>query len=143
MMFCITKFIIPRNLECVNKNNSTFRAKRGKMEIINKIIEIMKKKDITPYRMEKDIGIKQTTFISWKKGSQPPADKLIKIIQYLKVSPNELFGYEAVINLSQNDKEMLELFQKLPERDQIKYIARLEDAVKELPKEKSLDSKIG
>lgn len=99
------------------------------MQVIENIIRIMDNKGITPYKMEKDTGIKQTTFISWKKGSQPPADKLYKIIQYLEVSPNELFGYDATASLTENEKELLKLFQQLPEREQIKFIGRLEDTV--------------
>lgn len=109
------------------------------MNIIDNIIKIMDIKGITAYRLEKETGIKQTTFLSWKRGAQPSADKLIKMIEYIGVSPNELFGYETTYNLSENDKEMLELFQQLPEREQYKYIARLEDAVeriKELDKDK-------
>lgn len=102
------------------------------MNLIEKIIEIMENKCITPYKMEKEIGIKQTTFISWKKGSQPPADKLYKIIQYLEVTPNEVFGYETVPELTENEKELLNLFKQLPEREQIKFIARLEDKIDEL-----------
>lgn len=102
------------------------------MNVIENIIKIMENKGITPYKMEKEIGIKQTTFISWKKGSQPPADKLIKIIQYLEVEPNELFGYGQTPKLTENEKEMLELFQQLPDREQIKFIARLEDKVQEI-----------
>lgn len=102
------------------------------MNVIENIIKIMENKGITPYKMEKEIGIKQTTFISWKKGSQPPADKLIKIIQYLEVEPNELFGYKQNPKLTENEKEMLELFQELPDREQIKFIARLEDKVQEI-----------
>lgn len=102
------------------------------MNIIGNIIKIMENKGITPYKMEKDIGIKQTTFISWKKGSQPPADKLIKIIQYLEVTPNELFGFSDIIELTENDKEMIKLFKKLPDREQIKIIVRIENKLEEL-----------
>ena len=99
------------------------------MKIIENIIKIMELKRITPYKLEKEIGIKQTTFINWKKGAQPTADKLIKIIQYLEVTPNELFGYETPIFLTENEKELLDLFKRLPEREQIKFIGRLEDKV--------------
>lgn len=102
------------------------------MNIIENIIKIMENKGITPYKMEKDIGIKQTTFISWKKGSQPPADKLMKVIQYLEVEPNDIFGYGQTPKLTENEKELLELFQQLPEREQIKFIARLEDKIDEI-----------
>lgn len=102
------------------------------MNIIENIVKIMENKGITPYKMEKDIGIKQTTFISWKKGSQPPADKLMKVIQYLEVEPNDLFGYGQTLKLTENEKELLGLFQQLPEREQIKFIARLEDKVEQI-----------
>ena len=105
------------------------------MQIIEEIIKIMNLKGIKPSQMEKDIGIKQTTFIAWKKGSQPTSDKLLKIIQYLEVTPNQIFGYEEDTNLTLNEKEMLELFKKLPEREQIKFIGKLEDKVSKFTNE--------
>lgn len=114
------------------------------MELIENIINIMKIKEITPYKMEKDIGIKQSTFVSWKKGSQPPADKILKIIQYLKVSPNELYGYDQITKITENDKELINLFHKLPEREQLKFIGKLEDKVADNKHiEKSLDTRTG
>ena len=89
----------------------------------------METKHISGYRMEKEAGINQSTLGSWRKGSQPPADKLDKICQYLGVTPNELFGYETPIFLTENEKELLDLFKRLPEREQIKIIGRLEDKV--------------
>ena len=102
------------------------------MELVQNIALLLKEKGITPAQMERDIGIRQSTFISWKKGSQPAADKIIKILQYLEVSPNELFGYETAQELTDNEKELLNLFKQLPEREQIKFIARLEDKVQEI-----------
>ncbi len=99
------------------------------MNIIENIEKIMKSKSITAYQIEKDIGISQNTFSNWRKGSQPSVDKIIKILPYLGVSPNELFGYEPVKTLTENEKELLNLFQQLPEREQIKFIGRLEDVV--------------
>lgn len=120
-------------MQVVNTNTKIYTINQGEsMQIIDNILKIMQAKEITAYKMEKEAGIKQASFTNWKKGTQPTADKLIKIIEYLGVSPNELFGYEATYNLSENDKEMLELFQQLPEREQYKYIARLEDAVEKL-----------
>ncbi len=98
------------------------------MPIIDNITKIMANKGITAYRLEKDTGINAATFNHWKNGTQPPADKLEKIISYLKVSPNELFGYPDT-QLSENEIELLELFNQLPEREQIKFIGRLEDTV--------------
>ncbi len=98
------------------------------MSLIENLVKIMAERGITAYQLEKDIGINQTTFYNWKKGKQPPADKLQKIITYLEVSPNEIFGYPD-LELSDNDKELLELFHQLPEREQVKLIGKVEDMI--------------
>ncbi|MEE0919200.1 MAG: helix-turn-helix transcriptional regulator [Lachnospiraceae bacterium] len=117
------------------------------MEIIEKLEEIMKKKKITAYQMEKDIGISQTTFSNWKKGRQPTVDKLIKILPYLEVTPNELFGYSQEQKLNENEIELLKYFKLLPEREQIKFIGRVEEAAQQYIKNtnecQSSNSKIG
>lgn len=46
-------------------------------------------------------------------------------------------------NLTENEKELLQHFQKLPEREQIKFIGRIEDAAARYQEEKSSTSKIG
>ena len=103
------------------------------MNIIENLLNIMDQKGITAYKINKDIGIKPSTFTAWKNGSQPTIDKIIRIVQYLEITPNELFGYtENKPDLTENEKEMLELFQKLSDREQIKEIGRLEDRVKQL-----------
>lgn len=103
------------------------------MELIENILKILEDKQITVYKLCKNAGISQTTFHNWKNGTQPTADKIKKILNYLEVSPNELFGYtENKPDLTENEKEMLELFQKLSDREQIKEIGRLEDRVKQL-----------
>ncbi len=99
------------------------------MPVIENIIKIMQDKKVTAYRIEKDIGINAATFNHWKNGTQPPADKLEKIISYLNITPNELFGYKTEDSLTENEKELLEQFRKLPDREQIKFIGRLEEVV--------------
>lgn len=99
------------------------------MSVIENILKIMEIKHISGYQLEKEAGIKTSTFGSWKKGSQPPADKLLVLCRYLDISPNEIFGYETPISLTENEKELLDLFKRLPEREQIKFIGRLEDKV--------------
>ena len=99
------------------------------MCVIDNLVNIMASKGISAYQLEKDVGINQTTFYNWKKGKQPPADKLQKIITYLEVSPNEVFGYESFDTLTDNDKELLQLFHQLPEREQVKLIGKVEDII--------------
>ena len=100
------------------------------MSIIENIQNAMDKKQITPYQLEKAGIVKQTTFSSWKKGTQPALDKVIKVMQYIGVTPNELFGYNTESDLSKKEKELLELFRKLPDQKQNEYIIRMDEAVR-------------
>lgn len=100
------------------------------MEIINNIIQIMDKKGITAYKLEKDTGIKQQTFQGWKKGHQISVNALIEMIRYFEVTPNELFGYNTKSDLNEKEKELLELFRKLPDQKQNEYIIRMDEAVR-------------
>ena len=101
------------------------------MAVIENIIKIMNQKGITAYKLEKETGINAETFTHWKNGTQPSADKLEKIIEYMKVSPNEIFGYQDDTFLTENEQELLEQFRKLSDRDQIKFIGRIEEFTKE------------
>ena len=105
------------------------------MNIIENIENIMKTKGITAYKLEKDNILNQTTFSSWRKGKDPAVSKIEKIMQYLDVTPNEIFGYnenEAAapaqeVTLTENEKELLKYFRQLPDREQLKMIGRVED----------------
>lgn len=88
----------------------------------------MNERGVTAYQLEKDIGIKQATFGKWKKGSQPTLDNIIKILNYFQVSADELLKTNFS-SLTENDKELLELFHQLPEREQIKLIGKVEELV--------------
>lgn len=107
------------------------------MKIIDNLEKILKEKGVTAYKLEKEIGLRQSTFSNWKKGTEPSIYKLLEIIQYLEVSPNELFGYNETgqsetagsdpEQMTENEKEMLKYFRMLPDREQIKEIGRIED----------------
>lgn len=107
------------------------------MNVIVNIENLMKKKGISVYRLEKDTGIKQSSFSHWKKGTQPTVDKIIKICEYLKVTPDQIFGYNDSEDdpdqedLTENEIELLKYFRQLPDREQVKMIGRMEDKAKE------------
>ena len=102
------------------------------MKIIEYIEQILKAKGISAYQIEKNTGIKQQTISNWKKGIEPGAEKVLTIIKYLGVTPNEVFGYPTAPELTENETELLNLFKQLPEREQIKFIARLEDKIEQI-----------
>ena len=85
--------------------------------VIENICKIMQEKGISAYRMEKDIGIKQATFGTWKKGTQPTADKLKKIIEYLGVSADEVFFGEKD-GLSPEELDLIKNFRLLEDEEQ-------------------------
>lgn len=99
------------------------------MEFIEKLIELMKTENMNSIDLQNNTGIKESTFRSWKKGSQPSADKIILLAKYFEVTTDELLGLEPGIKLSENDKELLEIFHQLPEREQIKLIGKIEEIV--------------
>lgn len=67
---------------------------------------------------------------AWKSGSIPKYRTLEKIAKYFNVTIGELFDGKNE-NLSKNEREMLNLFRNLSEREQIKEIGRLESFKKE------------
>lgn len=98
------------------------------MDFISKLLKIMEEKEISGYQLEKDTGIKQATLGKWKKGSLPTIDKLVILINYFQVSADDLLGTPIINNLTENERELLKEFRKLPDREQIKFIGRLEEA---------------
>ncbi len=55
--------------------------------------ELLKRRNISVYRLSKDTGIPASTFTDWKNGrSVPKADKMRKIAQYLEISLESLLS---------------------------------------------------
>ncbi len=67
----------------------------------DRIFEIMKDRELTAYRVSKDIGISQASLADWRKGrSKPKIDKLKKLADYFGVSvyylTGEVDGFDAM-----------------------------------------------
>ena len=105
------------------------------MYFIDNLNRIMKSKGITVYKLEKEIGIRQSTYHGWENGKTPATDKLLEIIKFLEVTPNEVFGYETEY-MTEDEKELISNFRKLPKKEQIKFIGKIEDKVEEIIKTK-------
>lgn len=100
------------------------------LEIVLKYLKIRGK---TEYKVLKEVGLSKNFFQNWKNGSEPGIEKVKSIAIYLGIPPEEILNYKIEEpNLTENEKEMLSLFQKLSDREQIKEIGRLEDRVKQL-----------
>ncbi len=87
------------------------------MYIHERISSILKKKNLTQKNLADGTGIKQSTISDWKsKNTNPSADALIKISEFLNVSLDYLMiGKESNSSDSQNSEELilLEEFRQL------------------------------
>lgn len=79
----------------------------------------------------KKIGVGTANGTYWKNGSSPSADIVIQLSELLNVSTDFLLKGKnedsLTSNLSTNAQEMLDVFQKFNDREQIKLIGRLEE----------------
>lgn len=97
------------------------------MSIIERITQIMDTKNLNQSDLCKILGIKDSTFSTWKtRGTDPPAKYILLICEYLGVSVDYLLGRtntpSSVQPLTSQDQittEMLKAFEKLSFKDKI------------------------
>lgn len=101
------------------------------MDILDRISALLngrEQRELTNY-----LGLKSAAFSEWKSGKSKSYRKyLIEIAKYFNVSIDYLvYGKTsettASLNLSENEQEMLELFGKFTDREQIKIIGKIEE----------------
>lgn len=116
------------------------------MNIGERIFIILEEKGLKQAELSKNTGIPKTTINGWKsKGTNPTAEKIIPICEFLNVSMEYLLtGKENNSNstkLTENEKELLQVFKKYSDREQIKIIGALEaNAPKEQTERNKLSS---
>lgn len=67
------------------------------MEPIERILELIKKRGITEYRVAKDLNLASSAFTFWKSNKNTPsAENLVKIAQYFGVTVDYLLGLEEM-----------------------------------------------
>lgn len=113
------------------------------MGIYERIQEKATEKGISIKALEKEVGIGNGIIKKWNTSS-PQCNKLLMVANYLHVSLDWLVTGKKNSQLSQNEKELLENFAQLPEREQIKFIGKIEEVVEQYEKEgKSSNTKTG
>lgn len=121
-------------------------------ELYKRIIDKADKFGITGKELGNLLGLKKSPLTDWKNDkSNPTLEQLMKMCEIFATTADELlFGNNPQIEnlqLTGNEKELLDHFKKLPEREQIKFIGRVEEAAIKYQAEhrelKSSDSKIG
>lgn len=85
----------------------------------------------SPTETLKKMGLSTSKLTAWKNGSIPSGTILLLISEFFNVSVDYLLtGKEknsSTDNLSENEQEMLDVFSKFNDREQIKLIGRLEE----------------
>ena len=63
------------------------------MTTIERILELIKQRGVTQYRLSKDLGISESVISSWKRNVQKPSiDISVKIAEYFNVTTDYLLG---------------------------------------------------
>lgn len=71
-----------------------------------KFEQLLKKNNVTPYRVHKETGISTATLSDWKNGkSEPKRDKIEKICDYFSVPISYFYGDEQEAVLTKRDEK--------------------------------------
>lgn len=106
-------------------------------------LELCNRNGTKPTPLIKSLGLSPGNLKRWENGSTVNSDILLKLSEHFGVSVDYLLtGKEKkslTDNLSENEQEMLDVFSKFNDREQIKLIGRLEELyrqkqIKELQK---------
>ena len=108
--------------------------------ISEKIFELILRNGMTQKEFSEETGISQSTISDWKrKGTNPSADKILKICEVLKVTPYELLGENETERNAENpemsagnetENMILEGFRNLSDRKKeriLGYLAALQE----------------
>ncbi len=105
------------------------------MTICERMFAAIEAKGLTAHGLAKVIGVGTNQTTNWKqRNTDPPAKYILPICEYLGCSVEYLLtGQEAekapAPGLTENARVMLELFNQLPERDQLLLLGRLQEMV--------------
>lgn len=115
------------------------------MSLYERINYICKQNNITGKELGEILGLKKSPLTDWKNNkSKPTIDQIKTICEKFAISSDYLLFGKNGNELSENEKEMLCYYRKLTNRNQIKYIGKIEEEIKEQNKtQKSLDSQVG
>ena len=107
------------------------------MTICERLFDELERRNLTAYGLCKAIGLNTSATTAWKKnGTDPPAKYIAKISEFLGCSLSYLLTGEETEQetkktpapgISENGREMLALYEKLPERKQVLLLGRLQE----------------
>ena len=95
------------------------------MSMVDRICELARNEGLSIAALEKAVGLSNGIIGKWKKQS-PSCDKLKLIADYLNTTIDYLLT--GISNeIKQTEAEMLEIFRKFDDREQVTIIGRMEE----------------
>lgn len=119
------------------------------MEYIERLSKILDEKNITAYKLCKDLNLPKNTINNWKNGSLPKIDKFAEIVNYLEISPYFLLGIEnknEEFCITEQEKEIIKAYRNVSKEVQkiVKTTLDISKKSKEdIQVERSSESKTG
>lgn len=112
-------------------NNSPFLTKYGGIFCMfyNRLQELCKNQGTSVSNMLKTLGLSTGSTGNWKKGQLPKGDILAKIANYLNTSIDYIVFGEYRDNLTEDEKQLIEMYKKTPERAKYKVLCDLEEII--------------
>lgn len=92
------------------------------MTFYDRLHKLCKEKNTTVSQMLNELGLSTGSTGNWKKGQLPKGDILKKIADYLGTSIDYIVYGEFRNDLSDNEKELLKVFGRTPERAKYKVL---------------------
>ena len=105
------------------------------MTICERMFDELEKRGLTAYALCKHLGVKTNATTSWKqRNTDPPAKYIAQICEFLGCSLEYLLTVQEtekapIPGISENGREMLEIYEQLPEREQLLLLGRLQEMI--------------
>lgn len=102
------------------------------MSFAERLESLLKERQITAYKLAKEIGVAQTQVSSWKRGNLPSFENVVTLSAYFQVSIDYLMTGEQAsadnrLYLTEKERDLIEQFRKLTqyEQDDVYYIVEM------------------
>lgn len=103
--------------------------------MVNRILDLMKKNKINASKLTSEAGLTSSSISDWKSGkSKPSTEAVAKIANYFGVSIDFIIlGKESEDTLTDNEKELLQLFRELKsDKQQNRFLGKMEVIIQEM-----------
>lgn len=103
------------------------------MDMIDSFLKILKDKGITGTQIAQILSLKKTPLTDWKnRHSKPTLEQFALLCKYFGLSADLiLFGTENSSDISESEKELLEKYRLLKEKEKYKILGRIETYLEE------------